>query len=77
MTPGSHQDMVTHGRKRLLPFFGEDRLSAIDEDRVRAWLSEMVELVEAGELAPKTRQQRAYVSVRRAQASVPCSPASC
>jgi site-specific recombinase XerC len=51
MTSGSHQDFATHGRKRLLPFFGQDRLSAIDEDRVRAWLETMVD---AGTLAPKT-----------------------
>jgi integrase len=54
MTPGSHLDLTTHGRKRLVPFFGSDPLSRIDEDRVRDWLGTMVELVEANELAPKT-----------------------
>lgn len=54
MTAGSHVDLTTHGRKRLVPFFGADPLSKIDEDRVREWLSGMVELVEAGELAAKT-----------------------
>jgi hypothetical protein len=29
-------------------------MSKIDEERVREWLGAMVELVEAGELAPKT-----------------------
>ena len=54
MTAGSHDDLSTHGRKRLLPFFGSDPLSKVDEDRVRDWLGDMIELVEAGELAPKT-----------------------
>jgi hypothetical protein len=54
MTSGSHLDLVTHGRKRLLPFFGADALAKIDEDRVRDWLASMIELVEAGDLAPKT-----------------------
>ena len=54
MTAGSYLDLATHGRKRLLPFFGADTLAKIDEDRVREWLALMVELVEAGDLAPKT-----------------------
>jgi integrase len=54
MTAGSHIDLMTHGRKRLLPFFGADPLARIDEDRVREWLADMVELIEADELAPKT-----------------------
>lgn len=54
MTAGAHLDLMTHGRKRLVPFFGSDRLASIDADRVRAWLAMMVDLVEAGELAPKT-----------------------
>ncbi len=41
MAQGSHEDMVAHGRKRLLPFLAGDRLSSIDEDRVRAWLVTM------------------------------------
>src|SRR5205085_3717294 len=36
------------------PFFGLMRLSAIDVQIVRNFAAEMVELVEAGELAPKT-----------------------
>jgi integrase len=54
MTAGSHLDLVTHGRKRLVPILGTDPLAKLDEERVRAWLATMVELVEAGELAPKT-----------------------
>jgi hypothetical protein len=37
VTAGSHLDLTAHGRKRLLPFFGEDQLSSIDSDRVREW----------------------------------------
>jgi len=54
VTAGALEDMRTHGRKRLLPFFGDDRLAPIDETRVRAWLSGMAASVDAGELAPKT-----------------------
>lgn len=54
MTAGSHLDLATHGRKRLVPFFGREALSKIDEDRVREWLGLMVDTVEAGDLAPKT-----------------------
>jgi hypothetical protein len=42
------------GERRLKPFFGPMRLSAIDVQTVRDLAAEMVELVEAGELAPKT-----------------------
>ena len=42
------------GERRLKPFFGPMRLSAIDVQIVRNFAAEMVELVEAGELAPKT-----------------------
>jgi integrase len=54
VTAGSYEDFATHGRKRLLPFFGSVNVSAIDEDLVRDWLGTMSELVEEGELAPKT-----------------------
>jgi hypothetical protein len=54
MTSGSHLDLTTRGRKRLVPFFGAVPLSKIDEDWVREWLDTMIELVEAGDLAPKT-----------------------
>jgi hypothetical protein len=39
MSAGSMQDFETHGRKRLLPAFGDDKLARIDEDRVRDWLA--------------------------------------
>jgi hypothetical protein len=54
VTAGTLQDYATQGRKRLLPWFGELRLAAIDEDRVRAWLGDMAELVDAGEFNAKT-----------------------
>ena len=54
VTPGTLQDYATHGRKRLLPWFGGLRLTAIDEDRIRDWLADMVELVQDGELSAKT-----------------------
>jgi integrase len=54
VTAGSYEDFATHGRKRLLPFFGPVNVSAIDEDLVRDWLGTMSELVEEDELAPKT-----------------------
>jgi hypothetical protein len=53
MTPGSHVDLATHGRKRLVPFFGDEPLARINEDRVREWLARMADLVEAGAVAPK------------------------
>jgi hypothetical protein len=50
--------------KRLLPVVAEDKLAHIDGERVRGWLAEMVELVRAGELAPKTVDNaRTYLSV--------------
>jgi integrase len=54
VTAGTLQAYFTHGRKRLLPWFGGLRLTAIDEDRVRNWLSEMAEMVADGELSAKT-----------------------
>jgi hypothetical protein len=54
VTAGTLQDYATHGRERLLPWFGSLRLTAIDEDRVRDWLTEMAELVADRELSSKT-----------------------
>jgi len=54
MTNGSAEDFHTHGRKRLLPSLGSTPLARINEQLVRCWMDEMVALVEAGELAPKT-----------------------
>lgn len=54
VTPGALQDDTTHGKRRLLPWFGDLRLPAIDEDCVRDWLADMTDLVIDGELRPKT-----------------------
>jgi hypothetical protein len=54
VTAGTLQDYMTHGSKRLLPWFGDLRLGTIDEDRVRDWIGEMSELVADGELSAKT-----------------------
>jgi integrase len=64
LTSGSFVDLSAHDRKRLLPFFEADRLADLDADRVREWLAQMVELVEAGEVAPKTvNNARTYLSM--------------
>jgi hypothetical protein len=54
VTAGTLQDYTTHGRKRLLPWFGDLKLPAVGEDRVRDWLAEMAELLADGELSAKT-----------------------
>jgi integrase len=51
---GSRADYRGHGERRLKPYFGAMRLSAIGVQTVRDFVSEMVEQVEAGSLAPKT-----------------------
>src|SRR5688572_18406984 len=43
-----------HGEKRLLPAFGERKLSSIERADIRAWLAEMADVVEAGRLSAKT-----------------------
>jgi integrase len=54
VTEGTLLDYAAQGRLRLLPTFGELKLAAVDEDRVRAWLAGMAQLVAAGELSAKT-----------------------
>jgi hypothetical protein len=71
VTAGTLQDYATQGRERLLPWSGELRLAAIDEDRVRAWLTEMAELVDAGELNAKTAND-----ARRIDLMCSCSASS-
>jgi hypothetical protein len=51
LTDGTWADYEVHGRKRLLPNFGERRLTAVTTFEVREW---MLELHEAGDYAPKT-----------------------
>ncbi len=55
--PGArHLDRATrsHGRKRLLPAFGERPLGELSVDEIREFVAELAEAVEAGELAAKT-----------------------
>jgi integrase len=51
---GTRADYARHGELRLKPFFGSMRLSAISAQTVKDFVAEMVERVEAGQLAPKT-----------------------
>lgn len=68
VTPGTHIDLITHGRKCLLPFFAGP-LSDIDGERSREGLATMVELVDDGELSPKTvNNARTYLSVALSEA---------
>lgn len=48
---GTYADYANHGRKRLIPEFGQLRIDRIATQDVRAWLGEMAE---AGVYAPKT-----------------------
>jgi integrase len=73
LTKGGYQDMETHGRLRLLPFFGPYRLSQIDEVLVREWLATMVEGVKSTDpetkIAPKTvNNARTWLSVALGEA---------
>jgi integrase len=73
LTKGGYEDMESHGRLRLVPFFGPHRLSKIDEDLVRQWLAKMVELTESTDpkkkIAPKTvNNARTWLSVALGQA---------
>ena len=54
LTVGALEDLESHGRTRLIPFFGDSELATIDEHDVRDWLALMYEDVEAGELSAKT-----------------------
>jgi integrase len=51
VAPGTWDGYEVQGRKRLVPAFGERRLTAITTFEIREWL---LELFEAGECAPKT-----------------------
>ena len=48
-----------------MPWFGSLKPAAVDEDRVRAWLAEMAELVADGEVSAKTvNNARTCLSIR-------------
>ncbi len=52
--PGTRADYRRHGEKRIKPFFGQIRLSAVDVQLVKDFVADQVEQVEAGLIAPKT-----------------------
>ena len=54
ITPGTLFDYTTHGDKRLLPAFGDRKLSSIERADIRAWVAKMADTVAAGMLSPKT-----------------------
>jgi integrase len=69
LVKGAWEAMEIAGRKRLVPCFGEKKISQIDEDLVREFMSEMAELVDAGDLKPKTvNNTRTYLSVALGEA---------
>jgi hypothetical protein len=51
LVPGTYDDYARHGRLRLIPRFGPDKVAAITKADVQDWLAD---LDEAEELAPKT-----------------------
>jgi integrase len=54
LTKGSIADLESHGRKRLLPAFGDVPIARLDEAAVRRWMTEMVKHVETGRISAKT-----------------------
>lgn len=54
VSAGTRADYRRHGEKRLKPFFGHARLSAITVRLVKDFVAEQIEHVEAGDLAPET-----------------------
>jgi integrase len=51
LVPGTYDDYARHGKLRLIPRFGPDKVAAITKADVQDWLAD---LDEAEELAPKT-----------------------
>jgi len=54
LTVGALEDLESHGRTRLIPFFAGSELATIDEPDVRDWLALMYQDVEAGEVSAET-----------------------
>jgi integrase len=78
VTPGTWQGYEVQGRLRLVPTFGERRLTALSTFEVRDWL---LELYEAGDCAPKTLNNALGVLVVALNAAVadhllPLNPAA-
>jgi integrase len=51
LEPGSWQDYRGHGERRILPYLGHRKLTALTAPEIRAWL---IDLHESGRWAPKT-----------------------
>ena len=51
LVPGTYEDYERHGRLRLVPYFGDEKVTAIAKSDVQDWLTE---LDEEDEFAPKT-----------------------
>ena len=51
LVPGTYEDYERHGRLRLVPYFGDEKVTAIAKSDVQDWLTE---LAEEEEFAPKT-----------------------
>jgi integrase len=78
VTRGTWEGYEVHGRLRLLPAFGERRLTVLTTFEVRDWL---LELYEAGDCAPKTLNNALGVLVVALNAAVadrllPLNPAA-
>jgi hypothetical protein len=54
LEPNAWRAYDVDGRTRLLPAFEHARLDGLDLERVRGWMEEQAETVEAGEIAAKT-----------------------
>jgi integrase len=54
LEPNAWRAYEVDGRKRLLPAFEDIRLDKLDIERIRGWMDEQGERVEAGEIAAKT-----------------------
>ncbi|HEV7942432.1 MAG TPA: tyrosine-type recombinase/integrase [Solirubrobacteraceae bacterium] len=54
LEPGTWRAYEIDGRKRLLPAFESIQLGRLDVEQIRAWIEELAEAVDAGEIAPKT-----------------------
>jgi hypothetical protein len=64
LVKGSYEGMAIAGRLRLKPFFGQKKMSQIDEELVREFMNEMADLVATGDLKPKTVDNtRTYLAI--------------
>ena len=52
---GALEDLESHGRFRLIPYFANSELATIDDRNVRDWLARLYRSVEAGDAASRLR----------------------